>query len=668
MLEAKGGRMIRTGTEEEMIGTRDKELEGTLLRLHQSKSKDHVSMLVNSRSVQNATSTILGRTFGLGVAEAPQDPNVVTGTFSLNGHFATVLFDSGADYSFISANFLPLINMKPSVISPDFEIEIASGVKVEINKIIRGCRLKLKGHTFIIDLIPFGYGSFDVIVGMDWLSKLRAKIVCYEKIVQISLSNGSILEVHGERPEGNLKQLKTMKVNEPKLEDIPIVRDFPGVFPEDLSSLPPPRELELRIHLIPRAMPVAKSPYRLAPTKMQELSNQLKELQEKGFIRPSSLPWGAPVLFVKKKDGSFHMCIDYRELNKLTIKNRYPLPRIDDLFDQLQGSRTRYGHFKFTVISFGLTNATAVFMDLMNRVCKPYLDKFLIVFIDDILIYSKSKEEHEVHLKLILELLKKEKLFGKFSKCEFWLQEVRFLGHVVNNEGIHVDPSKIEAVKNWKPPKTPTDIRSFLGLARYYRRFIGNFSRIAKPLTLLTQKNKKFEWGDEQENAFQTLKDILCDAPILALPEGTYDFVVYCDASNQGFGCVLMQRNTMIAYASRQLKIHEKNYTTHDLELGAVIELFNNYDCEIRYHLGKANVEADALSRKEQMKPRRARAMSMMIHSSLKARILKVQSKASKGANSSAEMLKGLDKQFKRKEDGGLYVAERIWVPVYGNL
>ncbi|GJR58450.1 putative reverse transcriptase domain-containing protein [Tanacetum coccineum] len=202
-----------------------------------------------------------------------------------------------------------------------------------------------------------------------------------------------------------------MKVNEPKLKDILVVCDFPGVFPKDLSSLPPSREVEFRIDLIPGVMPVAKSPNCLAPTKMQELSNQLKELQEKGFIRPSSSPWGAPVLFVKKKDGSFRTCIDYRELNKLTIKNRYPLPRIDDLFDQLQGSRTR-----------------------------PYLDKFFIFFIDEILIYSKSEEEREFYLKLILELLEKEKLFGKFFKCEFWLQEDRFLGHVVNS-GKHQKPS-----------------------------------------------------------------------------------------------------------------------------------------------------------------------------------------------------------------------------------
>ncbi|GKE87538.1 putative reverse transcriptase domain-containing protein, partial [Tanacetum coccineum] len=226
--------------------------------------------------------------------------------------------------------------------------------------------------------------------------------------------------VQGERPKKDPGLLACIKADEKKLDDIRVVRDFPEVFPNDLSG----------------ASPVVKSPYRLAPSEMLEFSNQLKELQEKGFIRPSHSPWGAPVLFVKKKDGAMRMCIDYRELNKLTIKNRYPLLRIDDLFDQLQ------------VMPFGLTTAPAIFMDLMNRVCKPYLDKFVIVFIDDILIYSKSEEEHDVHLKKILDLLKKEKLYAKFSKCEFWLQEVQFLGHVVNRNGIHVDPSKLESVKN----------------------------------------------------------------------------------------------------------------------------------------------------------------------------------------------------------------------------
>ncbi|GKC82574.1 putative reverse transcriptase domain-containing protein [Tanacetum coccineum] len=257
---------------------------------------------------------------------------------------------------------------------------------------------------------------------------------------------------------------------------------------------------------------------------MKELAEQLKELSNKGFIRPSSLPWGAPVLFVKKKDGSFRMGIDYRELNKLTVKNRYPLPRIDDLFDQLQRSsvylkidlrsgyhqlrvreedilktafRTRYGHYEFQVMPFGLTNAPAVFMDLMNRVCKPYLDKFIIVFIDDIMIYSKNKQEHEEHLKLILELLKKEELYGKFSKCEFWIPKVQFLSHMICSQCIHVDPAKIESIIDWASPKSPTEIRQYLGLAGYYRRFIEGFSKISKPMTKLTQKKVKFEWGDK---------------------------------------------------------------------------------------------------------------------------------------------------------------------------
>ncbi|GJS63409.1 putative reverse transcriptase domain-containing protein [Tanacetum coccineum] len=518
----------------------------------------------------------------------------MTGTFTLNNHFATTLFDSGADYSFASTTFISLFGLEPSDLGFRFEIEIASGKLVEIDKVIKGCKLEIEGHVFDIDLIPFGHGSFDVIIG--------------------------------ERPEKKARLLMSAKASDKKQEEIVMVRDFPKVFPDDLSGLPLIQEIVFRIELIPRATPVSKSPYRLAPSELEELSGQLKELQDKGFIRPCSSPRGAPVLFVKKKDGSFRMCIDYRELNRLIVKNRYPLPRIDDLFDQLQGSqffskidlrsgyhqlrvhaddipktafRTRYRHFEFTIMPFGLTNAPAIFMDLMNRVCRPYLDKFVIVFIDDILIYSKTQEEH-----------------------------------VANLSGIHVDPSKIETVKNWKALRTTTEVRSFLGLAGYYRRFIENFTKIAKSLTILTQKSKTFDWGEEQELAFQTLKDKLCNAPVLALPDGPDDFVVYYDASRIGLGCVLMQRGKVIAYTSRQLKIHEQNYTTHDLELGAVvfalkiwrhylygtkvsliwtirvfnislIELFSDYDCEIRYHPGKANVVADALSRKERENPKR---------------------------------------------------------------
>nr|GEW42001.1 putative reverse transcriptase domain-containing protein [Tanacetum cinerariifolium] len=457
---------------------------------------------------------------------------------------------------------------------------------------------------------------------------------------------------------------------------------------------------------VPGVELVARAPYRLAPSEIKKLSDQLKKLAKKGFIRPSSSPWGAPVLFVKKKDGSFQMCVDYRELNKLTVKNRYLLPRIDDLFNQLQGSsvyskidlrsgyhqlrvreedisktafRTRYEHYEFQVMPFGLTNAPAVFMDLMNRVCKPYLDKFIIVFIDDIMIYSKNKQEHKEHLKLILKLLKKEQLYAKFSNCEFWIPKVQFLGHIIDSQGIHVDPTKIESVKDWASPKTATEIRQFLGLAGFYRRFIEGFSKIARSMTKLTQKKVKFDWGDKQEAAFQIIKHKLCSAPILALPEGSEDFVVYCDASIKGLGEVLMQREKVISYGSRQLKVHEKNYKTYDLELGAVkelnmrqrrwLELLSDYDCEIRYHPGKANVVADALSRKERIKPLRVCALVMIIGLNLSRKILEAQTEAMKPKNLKSEDVGGMlienskDPEKPRKEklepraDGTLYHA-----------
>ncbi|GJS51508.1 putative reverse transcriptase domain-containing protein [Tanacetum coccineum] len=397
----------------------------------------------------------------------------------------------------------------------------------------------------------------DIVTGMDWLSNYRSEIICHEKVVKIPLSDGSMLRVLGERPKEKVRFLMGVRIQ----EEIFVVRDFPEVFSDDISGLPPIQEIEFRIELIPGAMPVAKSPYRLTPSKLEEL-----------------------------------MCIDYRELNKLTIKNRYPLPRIDDLFDQMQGLqffskivlrsgyhqlrvheddipktafRTRYGHFEFIVMPFGLTNALALFMDLMNRVCRPYLDKFMIVFIADILIYSKTQEENVEHLRLVLELLKKEKLHAKFSKCEFWLREVQFLRHVINGNGIHVGPSKIEA-------------------------------------------------GKEQELAFQTLKDKLCNAPVLLLPDRLEDFVVYCDASGIGLGCVLMQRGKVIAYASRQLKIHEKNYTTHDLEL---VE-YQGYD-------------TGGLER---------------------------------GVDEVVVLQKGLDEMIEERSDGTLYYLDRIWVPLKGEV
>nr|GEW46026.1 retrotransposon protein, putative, Ty3-gypsy subclass [Tanacetum cinerariifolium] len=437
-----------------------------------------------------------GRAFMLGEEEARQDPNIMTG-------------------------------IEPSELGFRYEIEIASGQLIEIDKMAR---------------------------------------------------------VLGERPEEKVRLLMSTKASDKKQGEIVVVKDFPEVFSDDLSGLSPIREINFRIELIPVVVPIAKTPYRLAPSELEEFSGQLRELQDKGFIRTSLSPWGAPVFFVKKKDGSFRMCIDYRELNKLTVKNRYPLLRIDDLFDQLQG------HFEFIIMPFGLTNAPAVFMDFMNKVCRPYLDKFVIVFIDDILIYSKTREEHVEHL-----------------------------------------------------------------------RFIENFSKIAKSLTILTQK-------------------------------------LYCDASGIGLGCVLMQRGKVIAYAFRQLKFHEKNYTTHDLELGAVvfalkiwrhylygiksviytdhkslqhiysqkelnmrqhcwIELFSDYDSEIHYHPGKANMVDDALSRKEKVNPKRVRAMNMILQSSIKDRILAAQKEA---VDETAGLQRGFDEMIEQRNRDSRFTS-RFW-------
>ncbi|GKC06403.1 putative reverse transcriptase domain-containing protein [Tanacetum coccineum] len=302
----------------------------------------------------------------------------------------------------------------------------------------------------------------------------------------------------------------------PNIENLSVVREFADVFPDELHGLPPAREIEFGIELIPGAEPISKAPYRMAPVELKELKEQL------------------PVLFVKKKDGSMRLCINYRELNRITIRNRYPLPRIDDLFDQLQGAkyfskidlrsgyhqlrvreqdisktafRTRYGHYEFLVMPFGLTNAPAVFMDLMNRIFHEYLDKFVIVFIDDILVYSKSEEEHEQHLRIVLEILRQKKL---------WLQQVAFLGHIVSADGIIMDPAKVEAITKWPRPTTVTEVRSFLGLAGYYRRFVEGFSRLALPLTQLMRKGEKFVWTDERQESFEELKRRPVSAPILS--------------------------------------------------------------------------------------------------------------------------------------------------------
>ncbi|KAJ9556411.1 hypothetical protein OSB04_011025 [Centaurea solstitialis] len=702
------------------------------------------------------------RAFRMTAEEAEEAPEVVTGTFLINSIRAKVLFDTGSDYSYATPELLKQCCVSLEPLDHPYEADTANG-RVWVREFAKGCTVELEGCLVpvVLRLIPME--SLDVVLGWDWMIRNKVKIDCEQKMVRIKLPDGRTAVVYGTKRNRSTSLISVIKANrcirkgciwfmayvvdseKNKLEvkDVEVVRDYPEVFPEDLVSLPPDREIEFRIDLVPGATPIAKAPYRLAPSELKEMLAQLQELLDKGFIRPSTSPWGALVLFVKKKDGTMRMCIDYRELNKVTVKNKYPLPRIDDLFDQLQGAkffskidlrsgyhqlkvreedipktafRTRYGHYEFLVMSFGLTNAPAAFMDLMNRVCKPYLDKFVIVFIDDILIYSKTAEEHGDHLRKVLEMLKREQLYAKFSMCEFWLKEVQFLGHIVTQEGIKVDPAKVEAIKDWESPKSPSEVRSFLGLAGYYRRFIEHFSAIATPLTALTKKDVKFKWTSTCEYAFNNLKRKLTSAPILTLPNGTDGFVVYCDASKLGLGCVLMQNGKVIAYASRKLKVHELNYPTHDMELAAVvfalkiwrhylygvkcqiytdhkslqyllnqkelnmrqrrwIELLSDYDCEILYHPGKGNVVADALSRKGgKVKPGIVDsrlgivAYRISIVPDLKSEIRECQEKALKEENLKSERLVGLVDTLVSDAEGLKCFGNRIWVPKLGDL
>ncbi|WVZ68074.1 LOW QUALITY PROTEIN: hypothetical protein U9M48_017064 [Paspalum notatum var. saurae] len=430
--------------------------------------------------------------------------------------------------------------------------------------------------------------------------------------------------------------------------------------------MPPERDIEFSIELVHGTAPIYKKAYRISGVELLEVKKQIDELLEKGFIRKSTSPWASPVLLTEKKDGTLRMCVDYRGLNAVTVKNKYPLPRIEDLFDQLKGACT----FRYT-------------KDGVYYVFMEYLDKFVVIFIDDILIYSKTEEEHEEHLRLVLRSLE-HKLYAKFSKCDFGL---RRLSHVISNGGIAVDQSKVSEVQNWKIPEDVKGIRSFLGLAGYYRRFIEGFSKIAKPMTALLEKNIKFQWTSACQKAFEELKKRLTTAPVLTFPDMHKPFSVYCDASRLGLGCVLMQEGKVIAYASRQLRDHEKNYPTHDLELAAVVhalkvwrhylfgqkcdiytdhkslkyiftrtelnmrqrrwlELIKDYDPEIHYHPGKANAR-----------------VSMEFEPTLEQEIRKGQLNDEK-IKEIKELIK-LDKApgFRVDADGTVWHGDRICVP-----
>ncbi|KAH0671258.1 hypothetical protein KY285_025475 [Solanum tuberosum] len=562
--------------------------------------------------------------------------------------------DSGATLPLVIPYIAVQFSVSPETLSEPFSVSTLVGDPVIARGVYRNCPVTVSQKVTSADLVELEMVDFDIILGMDWLHSCYASVDCRTRIVRFQFPDELIVEWKGSSlaPMGRfISYLKARKMiskgylyhvvrvkdsscESPTLESVPVVSEFPKVFREDLPGVPPEREIDFGIDLLPDTQPISIPPYRMAPAELKELKEQLKDLLDKGFIRPSISPWGAPVLI----DDLFDQLQGASHFSKIDLRSSYHQLRVRDSDIPKTAFRTRYGHYEFVVMSFGLTNAPAAFMDLMNRVFKQYLDLFVIVFIDDILSYSRNEDEHASHLRVVLQTLKDRQLFAKFNKCEFWLKSVAFLGHIVSSEGIRVDSQKIETVKQWRRPTSVTDIRSFLGLAGYYRRFVEGFSSIASPLTKLTQKKVKFQWSDDCEKSFAELKTRLTTALVLTLPEGSDGYVIYCDASRVSLGFVLMQRGKVIAYASRQLKVHEKNYPTHDLELAAVVfslkiwrhylygvhvdvftdhkslqyvftqkelnlrqrrwlEFLKDYDMSVHCHPGKANVVADALSR-----------------------------------------------------------------------
>jgi len=500
------------------------------------------------------------------IEEIPKGESVTAGMFPVNQHLAVVLFDSGSSHSFMSQAFAQKHEQPVTVLGYGYRISSARA-DVLTNKTVTGVTLDISGRRFRVNLMVMPGLVLDVIIGMNKMIGWGAVIDAGNRILSLKDPQGEgVLQV--KLPRRLDFASLSCAVQVVPLEYIPVVCEFPDVFPEELPGLPPDREVEFAIELIPGTALISRRPYRMPPNELAELKNQLKELLDKGFIRPSSSEWGCPALFVKKKDQSLRMCVDYRPLNAVTIKNKYPLPRIDILFDQLSKAKvfskidlrsgyhhikirlqdipkttfsTRYGLYEYLVMSFGLTNAPAYFMYLMNSVFMLELDKFVVVFIDDILVYSENEQDHAEHLRIVLTRLREHQLYAKFSKCEFWLKKVPFLGHILSEEGIAVDPSKVQEVMDWKAPSFVSEVWSFLGLAGYYRRFIPDFSEIAKPMTSLLQKDHKFAWMEGCELAFRTLRKLLTAAPVLAQPNIEKPFNVFCDASKSGLGCVLMQ-------------------------------------------------------------------------------------------------------------------------------
>jgi hypothetical protein len=472
------------------------------------------------------------------LSELPEGTLIMTGTLSINHQPVIILFDSGATHSFISSKCGTKVGSDLYPTNGVYII-VTPGGKISSNQIYRKVPIQLGSNLIKTDLLLLDLEGMDVLLGMDWMTRHRVSLHIFSRTMEIDSPDHEATILY--LPQRECINSCAYAIEGIKLKEIPIVCKYPDDFPDDLPGMPPDRDIEFIIELQPGTALISKRPYRMPPNELAELKIQLQNLLDKGFICLSASPLGCSALFMKKKDNSLRLCVDYRPLNTVTIKNKYPLPRIDILFDQLAGAKvfskidlrsgyhqikirpsdipkiafsTRYGLYEYLVMSFGLTNAPAYFMYLMNSVFMQKLDKFVVVFIDDILIYSKNSEDHAKHLHVVLQRLRDHHLYAKFSKCEFCLDTIKFLGHTISSDDISVDPNKVQEVLDWKPPTSVHQIRSFLGLAGYYRCFIPDFSRIAKPMTELLKKGVKFSWDQKCEDAFHILRAHLTTTPV----------------------------------------------------------------------------------------------------------------------------------------------------------
>ncbi len=540
------------------------------------------------------------------------------------------LIDSGASRDFIATRIAQQAHLPAQATDKQY-ILLADGTRRRCGHQLQPVSLIIGTWQCKIAPIPADIGDFDLILGRTWLHDHNPDINWRTGQVYLTTHGERVLLPtddkqndlqttlcslqHAEHDIANgaeyhwvLVAAATTTSRRPDERTNQLLDDYKDVFPSDLPGLPPSRAVDHEINLLPGAAPTYRASYRMGFSELDELKKQLAELTEKGYIRPSGSPFGAPVLFVKKKDGGFRMCVDYRLLNSQTIKNKYPLPRIAELFDRLQGARyfskidlrsgyhqirvadgheyktafnTSLGQFEFTVMPFGLTNAPATFMTLMNSIFRPLLYQCVVVFLDDILVYSPTIEQHTADLTAVLKILRSNQLYAKLSKCEFFTRKVEFLGHIITEGQLLVDPKKIEAVQHWPQPKNIHQVRSFLGLCNFYRQFIRNFGHIAAPLTDLTRTTKPFQWSEAATQAFFALQQALCHAPVLTIADPTKDYTIWTDASNFAIGATLYQDQGRglqpVAFLSRRLADSQRNWATHERELFALISALKEW-------------------------------------------------------------------------------------------